>query len=301
MSYALEVHEPIRAEVRSLAHEQAGRALENLRAAARGDDADGGIHDARKRFKKIRAVLRLVRHDMGADAYHRENGAWRDAGRLVSDVRESAVLPGTVRRLGDTYEELVVPGPLESLAARLEERHRSVLEAALREGGPLEGAVERAEEARNRIDAWPLGARGFALVRPGLRKVYKRGRNRMADAYADPSGPAFHEWRKRVKYLWYQIRMLAPAWGVVLEPWAEAQHELADLLGEANDLTDLLASLRDAPDLADDRLASLLAGVATRRRKELWERAHPLGMRLYAENPDQFVERMASYWDVARV
>lgn len=74
MPYALEPDEPVPAGVRRIAREQVDRALASLRRAARApDQADPGIHDARKRFKKTRAV---------------QNRAYRDAGRLLADVRE---------------------------------------------------------------------------------------------------------------------------------------------------------------------------------------------------------------------
>ena len=48
------------------------------------------IHELRKNVKKTRALLRLVRP--GFDAYARENAALRDAGRMLSDLRDADVL-----------------------------------------------------------------------------------------------------------------------------------------------------------------------------------------------------------------
>jgi hypothetical protein len=66
--------------------------------------------------------------------------------------------------------------------------------------------------------------------------VYKRGRNRLFDAYAAPSPDNFHEWRKRTKYLWYHVRILRPLWPAVLEELANEIHELSNLLGLDHDL-----------------------------------------------------------------
>lgn len=82
-----------------------------------------GIHDARKRFGKVRAVLRLVRKELRSDRYQRENKAYRDAGRLLSDVRESSVLPSTVNALLDRHEHLLERDPFEAFVQRLESRH----------------------------------------------------------------------------------------------------------------------------------------------------------------------------------
>lgn len=302
MPYALEPDEPVPAGVRRIAREQVDGALVSLRRAARApDQADPGIHDARKRFKKTRAVLRLVREELGGEAYHRENRAYRDAGRLLADVRETAVLPATVAGLVERYGGVLNPEPLRPLVDGLDARHAATIADALGKRGGLDRAVSMTEAARERIDRWPLAGGGFTILGPGLRKVYERGRSRMADAYADPSGPRFHEWRKRATYLWCHLRILAPTWPDVLGSWAGVQHDLTDMLGEANDLSDLLRFLEEWPDLSPDtRPSDAVWGIAEARRTELWERARPLGMRLYAESPDRFVERMGSYWEATR-
>jgi len=108
----------------------------------------------------------------------------------------------------------------------------------------------------------------------------------------------FHEWRKRVKYLWYHLRILVPSWPDILKPWAATQHDLADLLGDGNDLTDLLALMAEESELVPDPdVASVLDGLARARRQALWEAARPLGRRLYSEEPGAFVARLADYWD----
>ncbi|MEX2473331.1 MAG: CHAD domain-containing protein, partial [Gemmatimonadota bacterium] len=84
MSYALQPDESLPSGLRRIADEQVGKALDSLASAADSrEEAAAGIHDARKRFKKVRAVLRLVRKELGSDRYHGENEAFRDAGRLL--------------------------------------------------------------------------------------------------------------------------------------------------------------------------------------------------------------------------
>lgn len=155
-----------------------------------------------------------------------------------------------------------------------------------------------ASDARDRIDGWPIPEDGFDGMAASLEKVYRRGGDRMADAYDDPAGPRFHEWRKRAKYLWYHLRILAPGWPDVLEPRADAQHDLTDLLGEANDLSDLLTLLEGEPELLPDAgMADVLEEPARAVRAGLWEAARPLGRRLHADTPEAFVARMRAVRD----
>jgi len=101
ISYRLEPHEPLATGLKRIVHEQIDRALEQLAEAPEGRDE--GVHDARKRFKKIRAVLRLVRDEIGQEVYQPENVFYRDAGRRLSDVRDSFVMIETLAGLTDYY------------------------------------------------------------------------------------------------------------------------------------------------------------------------------------------------------
>ncbi len=46
-----------------------------------------------------------------------------------------------------------------------------------------------------------------------------------------------HEWRKRVKDLWYHVTLLQDAWRPVMSALADEAHELSDRLGDEHDLT----------------------------------------------------------------
>ena len=55
--------------------EQVARSMRSLISAAAGsdDEFDDGVHDVRKRLKRVRAVLRLAREPLGDDRYRAEN------------------------------------------------------------------------------------------------------------------------------------------------------------------------------------------------------------------------------------
>jgi CHAD domain-containing protein len=124
----------------------------------------------------------------------------------------------------------------------------------------------------------------------------------MAEAYADPSAGAFHEWRKRVKYHRYHVRLLRDLWRPLLDCRRAALHELSDLLGEAHDLGLLRNFVVDDPDLTrDSRTVESFLGLVEQRRAEAHALARPIGLRLYAERPGRFGARLARYWSVFRV
>ena len=88
MNFTLIPEEAPSDSLRRIAAEQIDGSIAQLQ---RTDDLNDGIHEARKHFKRIRALLRLVRGALPAETYDSENQFFRDLGRLLSPVRDSAV------------------------------------------------------------------------------------------------------------------------------------------------------------------------------------------------------------------
>jgi CHAD domain-containing protein len=235
------------------------------------------VHDARKDMKKLRALLRLVRGEVGEKVFTREADTFRDAARELSGVRDADVMLATLADLEERYEADV--GPVRQAV----EAHR-----VLTTGGGRERAARTAvavlTEARERVDDWPLERDGFEALEDGLRRTYRRGRRNWRAAVKEPSDENLHEWRKRAKDLWYHCSILEETWKPVMTALADEAHELSDRLGDDHDLAVLL-------DFGAESLEPLIAT----RRAELQEEAFAYGTRLYADKPKAFVRRL-EHW-----
>lgn len=295
MSYRLEPDEPLAAGLKRIIQEQIDGAVHSLENT--GDNPAEAIHDARKRFKKIRAVMRLVRDELGQDVYRRENACYRDAGRALADVRDSYVKVATLDALLHRHADYLDDDAFQETRRRLLDAHRAHGRRIFQEENVPDQVAAAVQEARLRIADLPIDRQDFDAIRDSIHRVYKRGYRGLASAYAEPLPENFHEWRKRVKYLWYHVRILNPLWPRLFDVWADQIHDLSDYLGDAHDFAELRALLEADPSLCpDDKERELLLGLADRRRAELEATAHPLGQRIYAEAPEKFVQRMARYW-----
>jgi CYTH domain-containing protein/CHAD domain-containing protein len=294
-AYRLEAGETAPDGIRRVA---AGRAAKAARKLSKiEDDGADVIHGARKDLKKLRAVLRLVRPALGKKVYGRQNCLYRDAGRLLSDSRDTEVKVETLDDLEERFGA-EFPGAVAEPWRRDLERERYA--AAADAGGELAGRVEQAaaliEEGREEIASWPLDKDSFDLVAPGLLKAYADGREELALVRKKPSEERVHEWRKRAKDLWYHLRILRELWPGVLGETADQAHALADLLGDHHDLAVLVEDLGGRDTIDPDAIRTLIE----RRQEELLERAVGLGERLYAEKPKAFGKRLDRYWAIAR-
>ena len=258
---------------------------------------DEAVHEARKDMKKLRALLRLVRSELGDELYRSENETFRDAARELSDVRDAQVMIATLDGLHSREPKKLPRAVVTALRAELVKR-RGALEADT--GGRQDAAkraIEVLREARGRVADWPLESDSFELVEPGLRRAYRRGRRSFRAAAGEPSVENFHEWRKRVKDLWYHQQLLELVNPELMEPAADGTHHLSTLLGDDHDL----AVLDEAVDeLAPPEAHWALHRATARRRAELQADAFKLGRRIYADKPGAFTGRLERWFESAR-
>jgi hypothetical protein len=127
--------------------------------------------------------------------------------------------------------------------------------------------------------------------------VYRAGQDVKAAAEQNSTDLNLHEWRKQVKYLWHQLRLLESAWKNAETDLGDQYHHLSQLLGDDHDLAVLRQTLAIDPlAYGGHALLKKLFVLIDRRRSELQVEAFALGRRLYKDSPKLFVSRLESYW-----
>ncbi|HEY1854436.1 MAG TPA: CHAD domain-containing protein [Solirubrobacterales bacterium] len=294
-AYRLEADEPAPAGLQRIAAARARRARKML-GEVEGEGAVA-IHGARKDLKKLRAMVRLLREELGEKSYRAQNRRYREAGRLLSDARDAEVKVETLddleQRFGDELSAAAIEHWRRDLAR---ERYAAGADANGELGERVKEAVASIEAGRNEIGHWDLGKDSWKLVEPGLLRAYADGREALAEVREEPSDESVHQWRKRAKDLWYQLRLLRELWPEVLGETADQAHELADQLGDHHDLAVLAEDLEGRDAVDPEPIRELIA----RRQEELLGQALAIGERLYAEKPKAFGKRIKAYWKVAR-
>jgi CHAD domain-containing protein len=278
--------------------------IRNALGEVRGDGAGTfaeSVHEARKDLKKLRSVLRLLRDEIGEEVYRRENDRFRDAGRLLSGARDAEVKLETIDLLRDADDRMPTKAKLRKYIYSLEKERDEHSQAGAERNELSERVAAELEAGEAAIGDWSLDGGDWALVGGGLKRSYRRGRNRFADVRDDPSAENVHEWRKRVKDLWYHLRLLKRVWPAVVGESADEAHELADLLGDHHDLAVLAEDAMGRPDRFDSKAdLNALVEAARRRQDDLLANALGLGGRLYAEKPKAFARRYEAYWEAWR-
>jgi CHAD domain-containing protein len=299
LAYRLKRKETVPDGVRRVAKQQLARAAGEL-GDERLEPADQ-IHQVRKRLKKLRALLRLVRDDIGKSAYQAENDRLRTLGRRLSAARDAQVMLDTAVALAGDHPELATSG-FDALRSYLQSQLEREAVDDRSAGHLIDEVSGELAAADARVDDWPLDTNGFSGLAPGLRRAYKKGRKALKHLDNDSTDDHLHAWRKRVKDQWYHGRLLESVWPEVMSCRVDELKKLSELLGDYHDLAVFQATLGQLPEdiLCDGSDAQWNRCVA--QEKDMLRRnAEQLGARVYAEPPKAFEHRLKRYWQTWRL
>lgn len=300
MPFVLRGEESFPDGVRRIAHEQLTAAADAL--AVGTGDRDTDIHSARKAMKRMRGLIRLIASDLGRDIYRLENATYRNAAGQLAALRDASVLLTTLDLVAGDLA--AADRPLHGVArAALEARRQQTWEAASSQDArkdDLEHVIENVTTtllaADARVDDWPVQHSGWKTVVSGLVGGYREGRGEYDTCSWQPTTEALHQWRKRVKYLYYQTQILNPLWPAIMRAWHGELDRLGGMLGDDHDLAVLAGTLKEDMQAAA-QAEPLLAAIGA-RRYSLQREAQLLGMRIYAERPRDLRRRLRTGWRV---
>jgi CHAD domain-containing protein len=275
-SLALQSSEPAPEGVRRVALAALDEAIARLESEE--------IHEARKRIKELRAIIRLLgkKKRLGAALREVARGlaASRDADAMIESfdtLRERFTDEWGKRRFGKIRRALV--------------NQKASVDTA--------SAITALRALRPAIEAWNDPDDRFDLFAPGLLKTYRRSRRAMRAALTTRAPAQFHEWRKRIKDQWYHLQIIEGASPEILGGHAQALRDLSRVLGDHHDLVVLRETLRANP-VASPRLLRAFDRFVVSRMAELEEESDRLGRRVLCEKPKAWLGRLRVYWSVWR-
>ncbi|MCX2745133.1 CHAD domain-containing protein [Mangrovivirga sp. M17] len=249
------------------------------------------IHEIRKCLKKLRAALRLIRGNF--DEYKKYNVIYRDAGRKLSLARDATSVIEALENLKSTYNNQLYKNTFKSFTNFIVEK-RDRLHDLKNMERIFQEIKNDILETLQKMEVWEI-ENSFAFIKPGMIKVYKRGKKAYNRCCEDASPPKLHEWRKRAKYLRYQLRIIIPLWPEIIDPLEDEYHKLTDFLGDDRDLF-MLENVVDNNEhhFASEEDSKLLKAIISSQRREYQMEAIKYGKKLYSLPKKEFTEWLGS-------
>jgi CHAD domain-containing protein len=316
MTSKFDFQEAFRRAIPRLARERVDRVLKSL--SEKPQPGAESIHEARKTLKSLRALLQLARGSIDAAVRRRENIFFRDAGRLLSPLRDPQALLEALDYFSEARNHSGFSTPKQESIRAFIEKIQGEIEKRLVDGLPQKEVRKLMRELRvvkSRAGLWfeavPPGTANEweTFVGIGLRRTYRKAKNLVwqFEVMGHETGDdnTWHELRKSAKALGYQLRLLKPIWPKMMNASVDEIDQLTDRLGDANDLAILRAKILNEPyDPSENQefveIRRIFLQMLDRRKEKLQSEAFKLAKLVYAEKPGQFERRLAAYWGVER-
>ncbi|SDR96700.1 CHAD domain-containing protein [Gramella sp. MAR_2010_147] len=295
MEYKLNKDQNFQEEIQLIFEAEVNGCIEALRDL----DIHEAIHDIRKRMKKLRALARLFRDEMGEKEYKALNIRFRDLGREISSLRDLTAHLETLENLKSRYGKYLYKSFFNSVEKNLENEREKLTDELSNKEFFTGYLMEELTSIKSEINQWPVNSNNINIILPSIQRVYERGVKGMKKAYKTQTSEDFHEWRKRVKYLWYQLLLLQDTWPQFFESLEAEVHLLADYLGDDHDLMLFREKvLSEEFDLKDEEQKEMYEALIAEFSDTLRNEAKVKGELIYAENPEDFKNRIGKYTQI---
>jgi hypothetical protein len=278
MSFVIAAGAPLASEVRRVAGREIDEAIAILEAGRRRRDR--GVHETRKRVKKLRGLLRLVR---SLDAAHlkAEDRRLGELSRGLSAGRDATAMVESFERFEAEFPRSFALGALDQVKLRLVERRDRILREEQALDAAIEAAMAEFTSARAALDAIsePVGAQAAAgVLADGLARTWRKARDAKRRA-----GKERH---------FMHLSLLEPYWPRPFKPRRDGLKRLGDRLGELNDIDVMRAWLASETGLEKDAVDGFVS-VLARKEKRLRKECLALAETLFQQKPGQTVEKVA--------
>ncbi len=250
---------------------------------------DEAIHETRRCLKRVRAILRLVKTELAATIYDRDNVYLRNIGRRLAVLRDAAVMVETLAALKKEFSTQLSHSAWRELKKELVAVQRQSVQ---REKKRMTAVITKLRTARVRVEKWALDFDDEAVLRKGLQKVYQRGSRARKLALEETTAENFHEWRKHVNHLRHQLQILQSLKIGKVKATLREFKTLAEVLGRKNDLAVLSQHLQRIKRKAGEPTRQALQTLLHARDAAFAAEATQLGQRLYKRKSKAFTQRI---------
>jgi CHAD domain-containing protein len=255
-----------------------------------GTDRAEAVHEARKCLKKVRAVLHLLKQNLGHD-YAVLDGRLRGIAHRLSTLRDVDASVEVMKALRDHYPGIVTGAIFRGVQRELLARKRDLL-ARVDLDRLLSRVAREIKQSSPSVQRRICRAAHSGAIRAGIKRGYRRARKAMVCLRASPEDVRFHRWRRRVKDHWYQMRLLEG-------PNAHGRVRMGSLkqlesgLGDDHNLVVLRATILEAPTrFGDERMTALILGCVAKYQTTLRRRALKRGEQVFAGSTSAFGARI---------
>ncbi len=294
MPFSIKPGKSIRSELQRVVRHQLK--LAHALLVEEGDGAD--LHSARKSVKKARAIVVLLR-EAKTTGLRRHDHRLRAVARTLSGLRDADAVIGTLRRVGQAAGPSI-PEHIVSAFRRDLARARARTRTRMVDDGSVAQAADQLRAVRSAVADWDVPAIHSRDLPELVRVAYRAASKAMRRADRTSDAADLHEWRKAVKTLWYELRLLERGLAPSVRATVADLDRLETLLGEHHDLSVFTSTITKGGPSFAGAARKALTGAATARQDAVRQEAITLGHRVLADKPRVFARMLRKALSDAR-
>ncbi|MCF8229458.1 MAG: CHAD domain-containing protein [Bacteroidales bacterium] len=269
---------------------------ESARYILAGSKQHLSVHELRKNIKKIRGILRLIRHDIGHARYHELNAAYREIAQQLAVLRDDTSQIELLEGMQKNVNDKAIKRTIGKAIRQIEQKRKTEFENFYRQNkhnAVCNDILLRWTEIRE----LELSGNPDLFILKSLKRIHKRARSAMESSGFLKIDEIYHYWRKQVKYLMYQLNVLNLAWPTYFNVYIKELNKLSDMLGDLHDLNLLNEHINnDTLIVLKPQQKQMILNFIYRRRSILKRRIEKAGNILFSENSKAFSLRIHEIW-----
>ena len=276
------------------AGDELGNAVQVL--TKRPDGLHKAIHEARRAFKRVRGLCRLVQ--AADEAFfvqmRREIGA---LGQSLSILRDaSALIESCSRQQAFAFRDDVAAA-FQRLMDILLAHHKTLMSDTGLLEQTVDAAIAKCKAIQSEFDDLKLdldAVKAAKVLRKGWKRTLRKGQAAIVQCENSPVTEAFHDLRKAAQAHVQQTNLLLDLWPSLLVQRQKDAKAISDILGEDHDLCILLEKIASDEALKPDRF--VLETSIAERQSHLRSQALEKSKLLFSPDADFEARRIEMLW-----
>jgi CHAD domain-containing protein len=297
VTYRFRLESPLDREISRIALAELDRALDIL--SKDGDCIHRRIHDARRCFKRLRALCRLV-EPADRSFFKQARSQFTAIARSLAMMRDAQAQLECCQKMEPWILEVDVATAFDALERTLVARRDQAIRTDL--PGEMDTIINTCREQKLAFEKWNLPSQAKPatwILKRAWRKSIARAVSAQANCCDGHGGNAFHDLRKVSQTHLMQLTLLADLWPSMFAMRMQHVRELVAILGEEHDIFILLEQLHSQPDLVAN--PGLITSALAERQTCLRTSALGMSALLFDLDPRQESRRLASLCHLAGI
>jgi CHAD domain-containing protein len=254
------------------------------------------IHELRKNIKKIRGIIKLIRHEIGHEKYHELNTYYRNIANEIAILRDDT---SQIELLKSMQKNVANPDIHKAFrkAIRQIERKRKNEFIEFYQQSKDENIKNLLKKQANNYQDLEFTGDAELFILKSLKRVHKRARSAFEVSGFLKNEDLYHYLRKQSKYLMYHLTILNLARPSYLNTYLSELEKLNNLLGKLHDLGLFNNHILEKRHInLNNKQKALMLRLVYSRRASLKKKIEFTGERLFNESSEEFVIRVYEIW-----